>query len=100
MADRSDAFLREVDEDLKRDQILKIWERYGIAIIAVAGVSLAGVGGYKYWQQHRISVTQAAGQQFDTAVRLAGDGKTAEALKAFGAMAASAPDGYRALAGK
>ena len=29
MADRTDSFIREVEEDLRREQFLRLWQRYG-----------------------------------------------------------------------
>ena len=35
-------FLREVDEDYRRDQILQIWKRYSGVIIALAVLVVVG----------------------------------------------------------
>ena len=34
-------FIREIDEDLRRDRLLKLWERYGIYAIGVAFLVVA-----------------------------------------------------------
>jgi hypothetical protein len=98
MADRCDTFLREVDEEMRREQMRRIWDRYGIAIIAVAVLILAGVGGYRYWTYRQASLAETAGQRFEAAAALASEGKTEEASKAFSAIAAETSDGYRTLA--
>lgn len=41
-------FIREVDEDYRRDQIANIWKRYNALIITLAVLLVAGVGGYNY----------------------------------------------------
>lgn len=42
----NEAFLREVDDELRRDQLLTFWERYGRALIGAIVVALALFGGY------------------------------------------------------
>ena len=50
--DPADTFVREVDENLRRDQLRETAERYGKWIIAGLVIFLAAIGGYLYWQ-HR-----------------------------------------------
>lgn len=78
-------FLREVDEDYRRDRILQIWKRYSGVIIALAVLVVAGVAGWRYWQAQQRAAAEVASVQFDDANRLAKDGKVAEADKAFDA---------------
>jgi hypothetical protein len=98
MADRTDSFLREVDEDVRRDQLLKLWEKYGVLVAAGVVALFAAVGGYQWWKSSRISAQEATGSRFEAATRLAAEGKVDEAMKAFADIAKSAPPGYQALA--
>lgn len=91
-------FIREVNEDYRRDQIAKVWTRYSGLIIALAILIVAGVGGWRYWQTSQRNAAEAASEQFDTANRLARDGKAAEADKAYDALESDGPSGYRLLA--
>ncbi len=50
--DSSDTFLREVNEDLRRDQFRDFVRNYGKWLIAAVVLFLAAVGGWIYWQ-HR-----------------------------------------------
>ncbi|MBE7200738.1 MAG: tetratricopeptide repeat protein [Parafilimonas terrae] len=90
-------FIREVDEDYRREQILQIWRRYSTVIIAVAVLVVAGVAGWRYWQAQQHAAAEAASVQYDEANHLARDGKVAEADKAFTALEAQGPAGYRML---
>jgi hypothetical protein len=98
MVDRNDSFLREVQDEIRRDQLMKLWERFGI--VAIVGVVLlfVGVGVYKWNESSRIASEQKAGANFEAATRLAADGKGDEARKAFEAIAKNGPSGYAALA--
>ena len=77
----SDIF-REVDEEVRRDQFKKLWERYGIFIIALAVLFVAAVGGwrgYQWWQAKQAAVSGAAFNSADyelpRARRHAGSGR-------------------------
>lgn len=88
----------EVQEEVRREQLRKLWERYSTLIVAVAFLIVAGVGGwrgYVYWEGKR---AQEAGARFEAAVALADQNKSAEAEAAFLEIAKEAPSGYRTLA--
>ena len=88
----------EVDEEVRRDQLKKLWDRYSIYLIAAAVLIVAGIGawrGYEYWVAKQAA---AAGAAFEAAVSLSAQGKHAEAETAFAKIATEAPDGYRVLA--
>ena len=88
----------EVDEEVRREQLKRLWERYSIYLIALAVLIVAGIGawrGYEYWVAKRAA---AAGAAFEAATALGEQGKYAEAEAAFAKVAADAPEGYRVLA--
>ncbi|KQP61148.1 hypothetical protein ASG40_00055 [Methylobacterium sp. Leaf399] len=91
-------FIREVNEDYRRDQVAEIWRRYSALIIALAVLVVAGVGGWRYWQSEQRSRAETASESFETANRLVRDGKAEEADKAFAAIESQAPAGYALLA--
>ena len=93
----SDIF-REVDEDVRRDEAVKFWEKYQNYLIAVGVVVALGAGGYRLYDNWRIKQNEAAGAKYEAALTLARDAKGAEAETALAGIAADAPAGYRALA--
>ncbi|MBX6324392.1 MAG: hypothetical protein IRY94_21475, partial [Rhodospirillaceae bacterium] len=42
---------REVDEELRRENLVKLWKRYGSYILAAALLIVVGSGGYVVWQR-------------------------------------------------
>lgn len=87
----------EVDEEVRREQLKKLWERYSFLIIGAAVLIVVGVAswrGYQWWIEQKAAV---AGTQFQAAVTLSQQGKHAEAQAAFEKAAAEAPGGYRVL---
>lgn len=88
----------EVDEEVRREQLKKLWDKYSIYIIALAVVIIAGVGGWRGYQYLEAKKAAEAGATFDRAAELADQNKHAEAEAAFADLAAKAPAGYRILA--
>jgi hypothetical protein len=98
MTDQRDMLAREIDEELRREQLLKLWEQYGTYVIVVFGLIIVGIGGFKYWEHRRTVAAEAAGARFVAATRMTAQDKRAEAEKALEEIAAAGPGGYGALA--
>lgn len=94
----NETFLREVDEELRKDQLAHFWRRWGKALIAGVVVALIVLGGVLYWRHHTREVAGREGEQLADAYVALGSGKTAAAQKPLGALTQSRSDGYRALA--
>ena len=92
----SDLF-REIDEELRRDNLLKLWSRYGRYVIAAVVVALAIAAAIVGWRQHQASERRAQGQRYSNALALAREGKDGEAAKVF-ALLAREDGGYSLLA--
>jgi hypothetical protein len=88
----------EVDEEVRRDQLKKLWDQYSIYIIALAILIIAGVGGWRGYQYLEAKKAAEAGAAFDKAVELSEKNKHTEAEAAFAELAAKGPSGYRMLA--
>src|SRR3954451_1295909 len=52
--DISETFLREVDENLRRDQLRDFFKAYGNWLIAGLVLFLAASGGFIWWRQHQV----------------------------------------------
>jgi hypothetical protein len=92
----SDIF-HEVDEEVRRDQLKKLWERYSIFIVGLAILIVAGIGGWRGYEYYVGKKAAVAGAAFENAVVLSEQGKFAEAETAFAKVAAEAPAGYSVL---
>jgi hypothetical protein len=88
----------EVDEEVRRDQLKRLWDQYSIYIVAGALLIIAAVGGWRSYQYLEAKKAAEAGVAFDKAVELSEQNKHAEAETAFVDLAAKAPSGYRVLA--
>jgi hypothetical protein len=89
---------QEVDEEVRREKLKELWERYGHLVIAgciLIVVAVAAWRGYDWWQSKRAAESGAA---FEAAVTLAETGKHQDADAAFAKLAADGTTGYRSLA--
>lgn len=93
----SDIF-REVDEEVRREQLKKLWDQYGSLLIAACVVVVVAVGGWRAYQWWEAKKAAEAGDKFQAAVALSTEGKSNEAEEAFARLAADSTASYRALA--
>jgi len=88
----------EVDEEVRRERLKKLWDRYGNLMVALAVLLVVGVGawqGYEKWQDKKAA---EFGDQFTAAAIQSEQGKHEEAEKAFARIAAEGTSSYRVLA--
>jgi hypothetical protein len=91
-------FFDEVDEEVRREQLQKLWEKYSLYLIGAALLIVAAVGGWRGYQYLEAKKAAEAGDTFNKAIELSEQGKHTEAETAFADLAAKAPAGYRTLA--
>lgn len=89
---------REVDEELRRERLAKLWSQYGTYIVATAAAVVIGVAGFKGWEQWSTNRAQQAGAEFVAAEALLDAKKNDDAKAAFEKLQSEGPSGYRILA--
>lgn len=93
----SDVF-REVDEEIRHEQWLKLWKAYGhyaiAAVVSVVFVVAGSVGWKEYWSRQQ----QAESEQFAAAGELLAAGQPELASQRFALLADNASTGYGTLA--
>jgi hypothetical protein len=95
---QTDQFIREVDEELRREQLNTLWKRYGHYVIATCLLVVlvtAGFNGLAWWKERQ---AERVGDLYIAADRLVQDEKPEEAIKAFEEIASSEEGGYAAMA--
>jgi hypothetical protein len=88
----------EVDEEVRRERLKQLWDRYSLLIIIVCLLIVAGIGGWRGYDWYIQREAAKAGARFEAAVTLMEQGKTKEAEAAFADVAKTAPGGYQILA--
>lgn len=98
MAQTEDDLLRQVEDELRRERLEKIWKQYGTYILAGAMLIVVAVAGYKFWENRRVAAAQASGANYEDALTLLNEKKDGSAEKEFEKLAGDGVGGYRALA--
>ena len=93
----SDIF-REVEEDVRRERLEKLWKQYGDYVIAGVAVIVVGVAGYKLWQHYEAQQLAKASVAYSAAIELINSDRNTEAAQVFAKIAKNAPSGYAAIA--
>jgi hypothetical protein len=90
--------IREVDEELRREQLAKIWKNYGGYIALGAFLIVAATAGWRGYEYYSEKQAEAASARFAEAQKLATDAnKNAEAKAAFEALIKDSPFAYKLL---
>lgn len=95
---KSEEFIREIDEDLRREKMAQLWRRYGGVILGAALLVVVGTAGKVFWDHRQAQTRAEEAQRFAAATRLLVAGKQAEAADAFAAIAADGSTGFAELA--
>lgn len=88
---------QEVEEDVRREKLHALWNKYSPLVLAVAVLIVLAVAGWRGWEWWQQRQAEAAGVKFEAALRLVEEGKTAEAEAALARLEAEAPSGYAQL---
>lgn len=93
-----DNIFREVEDDMRREQIARAWDKYGVYVLATAAaivVIVAGYNIYNWWDEKRAAEN---GNAYIQASRLLTEKKADEARDAFAKLANTSSEGYQTLA--
>lgn len=93
----SEAFMREVDEAVRQDQLLTFWQRFGRWIVAAVVIGLVTFAAWLYWQHYSATQSQAVSEEMDKVISAAAGGGTPDAKQLDTLTDASQP-GFRASA--
>ena len=96
--DSDDTFLREVDENLRRDQLRDWGRKYGGWLIAALVLFLAAVAGYLYWQERQRKAGAEDSETLSQIYTDIGSGKMATVPKRLDALADDGNGAVRATA--
>ena len=89
---------QEVDEELRQENYLKLWRKYGGVLIGVVVAIIVVTAVYVGWRDYRTAQRLEEGARFVEAVDLAASEQTEAALAALASLAQEADTGYATLA--
>ncbi|HEU4704547.1 MAG TPA: tetratricopeptide repeat protein, partial [Sphingomicrobium sp.] len=96
--DSGDTFLREVDENLRRDQLRDLGRKYGGWLAAALVLFLAAVGGWLYWQDRQEAAAAADSELLARVYTDIGAGRMASVPERLDTLAAEGKGAVRASA--
>ena len=89
---------QEVDEEVRREQLKRLWQRYGKYLVTLCVLVVAGVAAWRGFEWWQAGLAAKSGAEFEQAVALAEAGKHQDAEAAFARLATDGTSGYRLLA--
>jgi outer membrane protein assembly factor BamB len=95
---KSDEFIREVDEELRRDRLTVLWRRYGALILGGAILIVAATAAKVGWDHWAEQARAAEAVRFAAAQQALLAADPAAAAAQFAALAAEGKTGFAALA--
>ena len=96
--DINETFVREVDEDLRRDRARDFGKKYGGWVAAAVVLFLAASGGFIYWQYHQQQRSERQVEQLAEAFKNLGGGGRDAAIKQVDDLSANGTKSVRATA--
>lgn len=94
---QQEALFREVDEDLRHEQISRLWKQYGSTVIIAAVLVVAVVAGYQGWHAYSAHQREADAKAYEQALAQAATAPE-QGAEALAQVAAQATDGTATLA--
>ncbi|HYZ48205.1 MAG TPA: tetratricopeptide repeat protein [Sphingomonas sp.] len=94
----NEAFLREVDEELRRDELARLWTRWGRAFVAAIALGLLALAAFLWWRDYRAKEAGLEGEKLTTVVEQLSQSQVDRATPAIKELAHSPRPGYRATA--
>lgn len=94
----NEAFYREVDEELRREQVQNLFRRYGILIIVVVALFLAAIGGFFWWQNYQERQAAKQAEELSAIYTEIDSGKMKEAGPRLDKLVQDGNEGYRMAA--
>ena len=93
-----DTFIREVDEEMRQDQIRGLWSRFGNIVIGVAILIVVGVAAWRGWEYWSNLQAGKSGDTYLAAVELSEQGRGDAAIEALTPLLSGGHGEYPALA--
>ena len=94
----TDLLIKEVDEELRQEQLANVWKKYANLFIAAAIAIVLAVAGWQAWHGWQAKRVLASSQRFNEAAQLAEQGKIDDAVALLGKLETDGTAGYRVLA--
>ncbi len=86
MSDNNEGLFREVDEEVRNEEMMKIWSRFGRHMVVGAALLIGAVASYEGWKYYQQQQAESAGSVYYNAIKKAADGKWDDASASLAAV--------------
>ena len=94
----SDNFLREIDEEVRRDKAADLWKKYSNLVIVLLALLVVAVGGWRFWQYRQEQAAHAVSARLEESLKASRENRGEDAEKTLTDLAKEGSDGYRLVA--
>ena len=94
----TDLLIKEVDDDLRQEQLDKLWKKHGKLVSAAAVGIVLAVAAYQGWTAWDVKQRQESSLRYSEAGLLVEQGRKDEAAEVLGKLQTDGTKGYRVLA--
>jgi hypothetical protein len=98
MADQFDEFMEELQTDIRHEQFMGLWKKYGKLVMAGAGGVVAAVALWSMWSSYQLKQQLLVSQQYVLAQGMVAEGKAEEALRQMSLITGASHKTYALLA--
>jgi hypothetical protein len=90
--------MREVDEEVRKEQAVEFWQRWGKWLAGLVIVGLAAFGGWLYWSNQQITAAEGEAEELSQLLGRLNEGDLEGAEDQLGILATSSRPAVRAAA--
>lgn len=98
MSDDSEALIREIEEEVRREKLTKLWNQYGTVILGGVAAVVVLIGGWQWYSAYQLDRAQTAGSQYLEALTQLNSDKKTDGVAALEQIAKQGTPAYAVLA--
>jgi len=98
MSEDSDALIREIDEEVRRERLKRLWDKYGVLFIAAVLGAVVLVGGWQWYVAYQADRAATSGSQFQQALEMLDSEEKSDGLTALEQVIKEGTPAYSTLA--
>ena len=92
-----DIFVKEVEEEIKQENLLNLWKRFCKIIIAVVTLFIIGIAGFKGWESYDRNQREHQSLNYNNLINSLAEGSNKKALLILESMEANQVRSYSTL---
>ena len=75
-----DIFVKEVEEEIKQENLLNLWKRFGKIVIIVVTLFIIGIAGFKGWESYDRNQREHQSRNYNNLINSLAEGSNKKAV--------------------